>query len=49
MRRLIEMVRHHRVDLTPLLTHRVSLEDIQEGCKIFGERLDGVLKVAVKP
>ena len=49
MRRLIEMVRHHRVDLTPLLTHRVSLEDIQEGYKIFGERLDGVLKVAVKP
>ena len=49
MRRLMEMVRRHRVDLTPLITHRVSLEDIREGYKIFGERLDGVLKVAVKP
>jgi threonine dehydrogenase-like Zn-dependent dehydrogenase len=49
MRRLIEMVRRHRIDLTPLLTHRVSLDDIQEGYRIFGDRLDGVLKVAVKP
>lgn len=49
MRRLIEMVRHHRIDLTPLLTHRVSLDNIHEGYRIFGERLDGVLKVAVKP
>ena len=49
MRRLIEMVRHRRVDLTPLITHRVSLADIQKGYSIFGERRDGVLKVAVKP
>ena len=49
MRRLIEMVRHHRVDLTPLITHRVSLDHIQEGYRIFGERLEGVLKVVVKP
>ena len=49
MRRLIEMVRQHRVDLTPLITHRVSLDDIREGYNIFGDRLEGVLKVAVKP
>jgi threonine dehydrogenase-like Zn-dependent dehydrogenase len=49
MRRLMEMVRRHRVDLASLITHRVSLEDIREGYRIFGERLDGVLKVAVKP
>jgi threonine dehydrogenase-like Zn-dependent dehydrogenase len=49
MRRLMEMVRRHRVDLTSLITHRVSLEDIREGYRIFGERLDGVLKVVVKP
>jgi threonine dehydrogenase-like Zn-dependent dehydrogenase len=49
MRRLIEVVRAGRVDLTPLLTHTVSLEEIATGYKIFGERLDGVLKVGVKP
>jgi threonine dehydrogenase-like Zn-dependent dehydrogenase len=37
------------VDLAPLLTHSVSLDEIAQGYKIFGERLDGVLKVAVKP
>jgi threonine dehydrogenase-like Zn-dependent dehydrogenase len=49
MRRLMEVVRHGRVDLTPLLTHSFSLDEIKEGYRIFGERLDGVLKVAIKP
>ena len=49
MRRLMELVRHGRLDLTPLLTHRVSLDHIAEGYRIFGEQRDGVLKVAVKP
>ena len=49
MRRLMELVRHGRLDLTPLLTHRVSLDHIAEGYRIFGEPRDGVLKVAVKP
>lgn len=49
MRRLMEVVRHKRVDLTPLLTHRFSLDDIREGYRVFGERLDSVLKVAIKP
>jgi threonine dehydrogenase-like Zn-dependent dehydrogenase len=49
MRRLMEMVRHGRVDLTPLLTHTFPLESIVEGYELFGERRDGVLKVAIKP
>ncbi len=49
MRRLMEVVKYGRVDLTPLLTHVVSLDKIVEGYRIFGERLDGVLKVAIKP
>lgn len=49
MRRLMEIVRRGRVDLTPLLTHTLSLDEITEGYKLFGERRDGVLKVAIKP
>jgi len=49
MRRLMEVVRRGRVDLTPLLTHTFSLDQIKEGYHIFGERLDGVLKVAIRP
>ena len=49
MRRLIEVVRHGRVDLTPLITHTFSLVRIVEAYSLFGERRDGVLKVAIRP
>ncbi|NWF74427.1 MAG: alcohol dehydrogenase catalytic domain-containing protein [Nitrospirae bacterium] len=49
MRRLMEMIRHGRVDLMPLLTHKFSLDQIGEGYRLFGERLDGVLKIAITP
>lgn len=49
MRRLIETVRAGRVDLTPLLTHSCTLDDIVNGYDLFGSRRDNVLKVAVRP
>jgi alcohol dehydrogenase len=49
MRRLMEVVRHGRVDLTPLLTHSFKLDQIGEAYELFGERRDGVMKVAIKP
>jgi alcohol dehydrogenase len=49
MRRLIQMVRSGRLDLRPLITHRFKLADINEAYKLFGERRDGVMKVAITP
>jgi alcohol dehydrogenase len=49
MRRLMEVVRRKRVDLTPLLTHTFQLERISEAYDLFGSRAEGVLKVAIKP
>lgn len=49
MRRLMETVRYGRVDLTPLLTHTFALDQIRTAYELFGERRDGVLKVAIKP
>ncbi len=49
MRRLMTMVQSGRFDPTPLLTHRYSLDQIAEGYRIFGERTEGVFKVAIKP
>jgi threonine dehydrogenase-like Zn-dependent dehydrogenase len=49
MRRLMEVVRRGRVDLTPLLTHTFALDDIAQAYDLFGERLDGVMKVAIRP
>ncbi|WIG93443.1 NAD(P)-dependent alcohol dehydrogenase [Myxococcus sp. SDU36] len=49
MRRLMDLVHHQRVDLSPLITHRFKLADIQEVYALFGERRDGVFKVAIQP
>jgi len=47
MGRLPRAVSSGRFDPTPLLTHRRSLADIGDAYRIFSERLDGVLKVAI--
>ncbi|MHA7633765.1 zinc-binding dehydrogenase [Corallococcus sp. M7] len=49
MRRLMEVVRAKRVDLTLLFTHRFQLKDIREAYELFSQRKDGVLKVAIRP
>lgn len=49
MRRLMELVRHGRLDLTPLLTHTFSLDQITQAYELFGARRDGVIKVAIRP
>src|SRR5271169_780934 len=49
MRRLMELVRHGRLELRPLLTHAFPLDRISEAYKLFGERREGVIKVAIRP
>ncbi|HEX6630506.1 MAG TPA: alcohol dehydrogenase catalytic domain-containing protein [Gemmatimonadaceae bacterium] len=49
MRRLMALVQHGRMDLTPLLTHRFPLERIVDAYELFAARRDGVLKVAITP
>jgi len=49
LRRLMELVRQGRLNLTPLLTHTFSLDRITEAYRLFGERREGVIKVAIRP
>lgn len=49
MRRLMAMVAARRVDLTPLVTHRFPLDDIEEALDLFSAQSDGVMKVALSP
>jgi 2-desacetyl-2-hydroxyethyl bacteriochlorophyllide A dehydrogenase len=49
MRRLMELVRHGRLDLTPLLTHTFALDRIAEAYRVFADREGGAIKVAIKP
>jgi alcohol dehydrogenase len=47
MRKLMELVRRGRLDLSPLITHRFSLDDIEGAYELFGNQRDGVVKVAL--
>ena len=49
MRRLLSMVQHDRVDLTPLLTHHFTLEQLPEAFELFSRQADGVMKVVIHP
>jgi threonine dehydrogenase-like Zn-dependent dehydrogenase len=49
MRKLMEMVRHGRLDLSPLITHRFSLDQIEEAYDLFGNQREGVVKVGLTP
>ena len=37
-----------RIDTAPLITHRFSLNEIEKAYRIFENREDGVIKVAIR-
>jgi hypothetical protein len=37
------------MDLTPLVTHRFALDDLQEAFELFSHQRDQVMKVAIFP
>ncbi|MGR3377842.1 NAD(P)-dependent alcohol dehydrogenase [Salipiger abyssi] len=47
MRRMLNVVRSGRVDLKGLVTHRYTLDQIEDAYDLFGNQRDGVLKVAI--
>lgn len=49
MRRLTGVIASGRVDLKPMVTHRFSLDQIEQAYELFSHQRDGVLKVAIKP
>jgi threonine dehydrogenase-like Zn-dependent dehydrogenase len=49
MRRLMAVVASRRLDLKPLVTHRMKLEDIEQAYDLFANQRDGVLKIAITP
>ncbi len=49
MRRLMAVIQAGRLDLSPMVTHRFKLDDIEKAYDLFGHQRDGVLKVAITP
>ena len=44
---ILELIAQGKIDTTPLITHRFALKDIEEAYRIFENRLDGVIKIAI--
>ena len=46
---ILRLIAGGRIDTTPLITHRFPLDRIEEAYRIFENRLEGVIKVAITP
>ena len=44
---ILRLIEQGKIDTTPLITHRFPLSEIEEAYRIFENRLDNVIKVAV--
>lgn len=44
---ILSLIEQGKIDTTPLITHRYPLADIEEAYRVFENRLDGVIKIAV--
>ena len=44
---ILRLIEAGKIDTTPLITHRFPLTQIEEAYRVFENRLDGVIKVAI--
>lgn len=44
---ILHLIEEGKIDTTPLITHHFKLADIEEAYRIFENRLDGVIKIAI--
>lgn len=44
---ILRLIEKGKIDTTPLITHRFKLADIEKAYRIFENRLDGVIKIAI--
>ena len=44
---ILQLIEQGKIDTTPLITHRFPLSDIEEAYRIFENRLDDVIKIAI--
>ncbi len=47
--RTLELIAQGKLDTTPLITHTYPLREIEAAYRLFEQRQDGVIKVAIRP
>ena len=46
---ILHLIEQGKIDTTPLITHRFTLDEIETAYNIFENKLDGVIKTAIYP
>ncbi|WZL74042.1 alcohol dehydrogenase catalytic domain-containing protein [Clostridiaceae bacterium 35-E11] len=49
MERLLRMIQIGKIDLSPIITHRMQLDDIEKAFELFQNRKENVIKIAIRP
>lgn len=44
---ILELIAEGKIDTTALITHTYALKDIEEAYRVFEQRLDQVIKIAI--
>lgn len=48
MNKLLELIRMGKIDLRPMITHRLTLDEIENGFDMFASRKDNVVKMVIR-
>jgi len=46
---ILELIESGKINTEPLITHTMKLSEINEAYRIFENKLDGVIKIAIEP
>lgn len=49
MPKLVKLIEMGEIDLRPLITHRMTLDEIEHGFKMFEQRTENVVKIVIRP
>jgi len=49
MERMLDLLREGRLDIAPLVSHRLPLAEVVHGYDMFDKKLDGAIKMLIEP
>ena len=44
---ILQLIEEGKIDTTPLITHHFALNEIEEAYRVFENKLDSVIKIAI--